>query len=411
MRIAVDARSVFPGCGGIGRYTQNLAAHMPALSPQDEFVLFCCTAKGAMRVAQAPNTREEVFQTGMMDAMWEQLSLPNELARVEADAYHSPMFTLPAVTACPTVVTIHDVVFETHPEWVGDKLCSYLSKWSRFAAQTATRIVTVSEFSKQEIVRVYGVDPNRVDVTLEAADRRFFPIEERDHVERVAAKHGLPEQCLLYVGSMETKKNIENLLVAFKRAVDQAGLPHKLALVGGRGGQALDLDALLDRHGCRELVVRPGYVPDGDLPFIYNAAEAFIYPSLYEGFGLPPLEAMACGVPVISSNATSLPEVVGDAGVLVDPEDTDSMAEAIAGVLTDEGQRSDLRQKGLTRAAEFSWEQTARQTLDVYRQAVEGDDASPDPQPQPEPVVLPADPLASADAEPEGEEADPEQPE
>lgn len=371
MRIAIDARSVFPGRGGIGQYTQNLAANLARVDPTNEYLLFCCTAKGNMRIAQGPNVREAVFETGMMDVMWEQLTLPNELTHAGVDLYHSPMFALPAIRVCPMVVTIHDVVFETHLEWVDERLCYYLRKWARFSAKQAKRIITVSEFSKQEIVRTYGVAEDRVDVTYEAADPRFYPIEDREMLRQVTAKHGLPQEFLLYVGSLEAKKNVENLLAAFRKAKADAKLADQLVLVGGKGGQAMDVDALLEKHECRDDVVLTGYVPDQDLPWVYNAAKAFIYPSLYEGFGLPPLEAMACGVPVICANATSLPEVVGDAAVLVESKDVAEMASAIANVLGDETVRSDLRDKGLARAAAFSWEKTAKQTLEVYRRVME----------------------------------------
>jgi glycosyltransferase involved in cell wall biosynthesis len=234
----------------------------------------------------------------------------------------------------------------------------------------ATHIIAVSEQSKRDVGDAYGIVPGKVTVIHEAADPRFRP-QAAEAVAAVRARYGLPGRYLLFVSTIEPRKNLPRLLEAFER-VHAAGLTDALVIVGKRGWLYEDFFAALERSPVREAVLLPGFVPDVDLPAVYAGAQALAFPSLYEGFGLPVLEAMACGTPVVCSNTSSLPEVAGDAALLVDPGDTDAIAEALGCLLTDPGLSQELRARGLEQAGRFSWHRAACETLDVYRRLVPG---------------------------------------
>jgi len=369
VRIVLDCRCVFSGCGGIGRYARHLTEALAKVNDYDQFVVLRSEGRsdGAM-VAQA-NFREVPVEAAMLDADWEQMQLPSLLQELEADLYHNPTFALPVVRVCRQVATIHDVVFRDRPDLVQPSLRDYLDRATAGAVQAADRLITVSEHSRERLTYVYGVDTSKVDVTPEAADPRFRPLYGGAMENEFRQRYAIRGPHLLYVGSLEPKKNIDNLLAAFVRAKGEHELPHLLVLAGGGGGMPYDAHEAVEAFDADGSVIITGYLPEEYLPYAYNAADAFIYPSLYEGFGLPPLEAMACGTPTIVSDATSLPEVVGEAALLVDPEDVDAMAGAIGTLLTDRDLQQELSDRGLQRAGEFSWQATALRTLDTYRRA------------------------------------------
>ncbi len=367
MRIIIDCRCVFTGCGGIGRYARNLVAAIARVNDYDELVVLRSEGRADGPLAHQPNYTERTVPAGMLDEDWEQMQLPSLLEDLGADLYHNPTFALPAVRVCGQTATVHDVVFRDRPDLVEAGLRDYLDRATAITAQVADRIITVSEYSRQRLATLYGVDPGKIDVTPEAAEPQFRPLYGGAMENELRKRYGIDGPYLLYVGSLEPKKNIERLLAAFVKAREEFRLPHMLVLAGGGGGMSFDPDEAVAAYGAEGCTVMTGYLPDAYLPYAYRAAEAFIYPSLYEGFGLPPLEAMACGTPTIVSNVTSLPEVVGDAALLVDPEDTDAMADAIGSLLTSEATRREYSARGVKRAAGFSWQAAALRTLDTYR--------------------------------------------
>ena len=371
MRIVIDCRCVFDGCGGIGTYARQLASALALINDADEFVLLRTGGRPLSPVTDAPNFRDYTVEAAMLDADWEQLQLPSVLEELEADLYHNPTFALPIVAPCHTVTTIHDVVFERRPDLVSPSLCQYLARWSRVAARVADRIITVSHYSRCAIEHVYDVDPTRIDVTYEAVDlARFTPEYKGPIADEFRARYGIAGPFILYVGALEPKKNIDNLLAAFARAARSHGIPHQLVLAGGVGGMRYDADEAAQAFGVPERTIVTGFLPDRYLPAAYRAADVFVYPSLYEGFGLPPLEAMACCTPTLVSSATSLPEVVGEGALLVDPLDVPAMADALVRLAEDGALRTGLAERGLKRAKEFSWQATALDTLASYRHAV-----------------------------------------
>lgn len=378
-RIAIDCRSVFPGMGGIGHCTRSLVRAIAEADGSHDYVLVTTDRGGAGRLVEGTpaagrNFRELSFPAGMIDERWEQLQLPTVLADNDIDLYHSPCFALPVVeTTRARVATVHDVVFRARPELVDAGLRGYLDRWTEHSLDVADAIVTVSEFSKREIVGAYGAPAEKVHVIYNGIGPEFQGREAGDAGKQLREKHALPERFVLYVGSLEAKKNIDRLLDAFSILVKEgrAG-DRELVLAGGRGGQAYDVEAAIDRAGVREHVIVTGYVADEDVPVLMNMADLFVYPSLYEGFGLPPLEAMACGTPTVVSDAACLPEVVGDAALVAPAEDATGLAAVVERALGDKTLRGKLSQLGPKRAADFTWQRAARETLALYESLIGG---------------------------------------
>jgi glycosyltransferase involved in cell wall biosynthesis len=283
--------------------------------------------------------------------------------------FHAPGFVLPLFNSLPGVVTVHDLAYLLYPAHFPTKRRHYFQWLVPPSLRRARRIITVSENSKRDLCRLLAVPEEKVRVIYNGVEPQFRVATQPALVERVRAKYELPPKIVLSVGVLEPRKNLERLVQAFA-LLRQRGIEHRLVLVGAAGWGYENLLRLPRELGLDDAVRFLGFVSQADLPLLYNAADLFVYPSLYEGFGLPALEAMACGTPVVVSHVSSLPEVVGDAGVLVDPHSVEGIAEAIYRCLRSDGLREELREAGLKQAARFSWHEAARQTLQVYREVL-----------------------------------------
>jgi len=281
-----------------------------------------------------------------------------------ARLFHATEHLLPPLRGVPTVLTVHDMIFKLFPEHQKPLNYRYLNATMPLYCRRAGAIVTVSEASKRDIVTHYGLDPARITVIYEAAAPEFRPAP-LDVADAARRRYGLPERYVIVVGTIEPRKNLVRLLEALQRLRD-GGLTLPLVVVGSKGWLYDDLFARLEALPLRHDVHLPGYVPTADLPLLYNAATVAAMPSVYEGFGLPVLEAMACGTPVVSSDASCLPEIGGDAARYFDPYDVEAMAEALRAVWTDAELMAEMRTRGLVQAARFSWARAARETLAVY---------------------------------------------
>jgi glycosyltransferase involved in cell wall biosynthesis len=299
--------------------------------------------------------------------VWEQALQPGALRADGVDLLHAPVNVGPLVRTCPLVVTVHDLSFLLYPETFRPMQRLYHSVLARWTARHAERIIAVSESTRADLVRLFGVPAERVAVVPNgvAPSYRTLPASE---VEAFRRCQGLPERFLLCVGTMEPRKNMPRLLEALARVPEAP----PLVVCGGRGWYYDTIYATIERLGLRERVHLAGFIAQAELPLWYNAATWFVYPSLYEGFGLPALEALACGTPAIVSRTSSLPEVVGDAAILVDPEDVDGLASALACALQDVDLAAALREAGPRRAAAFSWSRTAEGTAALYRAVLAG---------------------------------------
>jgi len=301
--------------------------------------------------------------------LWEQLVLPLALRQIEADLLHAMAFVAPLWETCPFVVTVYDLSFVHYPQLFRPLNRHYLSLFGRRSARRARRVITISESTRQDVIRAWGVPPERVDVVYCGVDPTFRPLPPAQ-LDAFRRQHGLPEHFVLFLGTLEPRKNLDTLLEAYAlwcRAQPSAPL---LVIAGAKGWYFQHVFASVERLSLDDRVRFVGYVPAEELPGWYGTADVFIYPSQYEGFGLPVLEAMACGTPVITSDRSSLPEIAGDAGCLVPPDDTLQLAESMRQVWNDRELRQAMRERGLARAARFSWEQTAHQTVACYDRAL-----------------------------------------
>jgi glycosyltransferase involved in cell wall biosynthesis len=297
------------------------------------------------------------------------VDLPAAARRCRADVIHSTYFAPPRA-ACARVVTVHDVSFLAHPEWFTRRDLTVLNAGVRFAVRRAERLIVPSQHARGELVARLAVPERRIVVTPEAADARFRPLDDAAS-EALLGRYGLSRPFVLSVGNQQPRKNMGRLLQAWK-LLRQAGHDSgcRLVIAGGHHGRRENLATLVDALDLSECVTLLGYVPNDDVPGLYGAAEALAFPTLYEGFGLPLLEAMACGTPVACSNVTSLPEVASDAAVYFDPLDVTAMAVTLGAILSDAELRAALRRRGLARAAHFTWRECARATVDAYEEAV-----------------------------------------
>jgi glycosyltransferase involved in cell wall biosynthesis len=351
---------------GINWYIHNLLRHLPEVDPEIRFTVFLSERRFSatpglqVQLSRLPTHRPPVR------ILWEQGLQPWALRPTKVQLLHGPAFVGPLLSSVPFVVTVHDLSFLLYPEGFRKPNRLYLTSFTRWSVQRARRVIAVSDSTRRDVVRLYGISPDKVDVVHNGVDPCFQPLPASE-ITAFKVKQGLPERFLLFVGTLEPRKNVIRLIESYAQL--PADRP-PLMLVGGKGWLYDEIFARVETLGLGDNVRFAGFVPPEDLPKWYNAATLFVYPSLYEGFGLPPLEAMACGTPVVTSTASSLPEVVGPAGLSVDPTDTEALTEAMDQVLRDQDLQDKMRAAGLVQAQGFSWQETARRTADSYRRAL-----------------------------------------
>jgi glycosyltransferase involved in cell wall biosynthesis len=364
VRIGIDARKLHDF--GIGTYIRNLLRQLSRLDRDSEFVVLCRPDDRESLASLGENFRP-LPETSRNYSIAEQLTVPLALRREKVTLFHAPHYVLPPLVRCRSVVTIHDCIHLMFPQYLPNRLAlTYARASIRLAARHATRVMTVSESSKRDILRFVDLPPDKIDVIYNAYDERFGIEPREEDVVRVRERYQLHDEFVLYAGNVKPHKNLERLITAF-HLVRQRGLDHlKLVLIGDEISKYAALRRAVHRYQLHQYVRFLGYLPEETLAVMYRLSGVFVFPSLYEGFGLPPLEAMASGTPVVTSNVSSLPEVAGDAAVLVDPYDPEALADAMTRVLTDEALRKDLRRRGLERARQFSWEQSVRRVREIY---------------------------------------------
>jgi glycosyltransferase involved in cell wall biosynthesis len=352
LRIGFDGRDLLRKRTGV----VNNAVHLARLlkdHPEGEFLVY---ADDFIDPRIEPPDGVPLRRLKAPPIAWKHLALPLALLRDRVDVFHSPTSTLPLVAPCREVVTIHDVFAAIEPAWFSPSMARQLRATQRRAAQTATTVIAVSERTKRDLVERFDVPATRIRVVPNGLDHTRFRPHAVD-AERIAQSYGVPHPFILCVGSLMPWRNAPRLLEAASR------LNMGLLFVGRDIWGTDPTQRLAAAHGW-DWARFAGYVDDVALPDLYSAASVFAYPSLYEGFGIPPLEALACGTPVVGSTAGALPEVLGDAALLIDPYDTDALAQALDAAAHDDGT---LRQRGLQRAAQFDWQSTAEQTWQVYQ--------------------------------------------
>ncbi len=363
MRIGIDARMTHYRRAGISQYTLQLIEGLARCDTDDEFVILQ-SRKSKEPILERPNFVTRRLYTPSHHRL-EQVFLPLEITHLRMDVLHSTDFIPPFRRNCRSVITVHDLVFLMYPDLLTKESARYYGQIDQ-AVRHTDAIIAVSQATKMDVIRLLGVPEKKITVIYEAASPIFRPLNREEVAERVRERFGLDSDFLLFVSTIEPRKNVPNLLRAFRLLLDNYHPKAKLVLAGEKGWLFQDVFELADKLNLREDALFLGRVSTEELLWLYNGARALVAPSLYEGFGLPPLEAMACGTPVITSNLSALPEVVGDAGVLVDPKDVDALAVAMWRILSDEPLRASLISKGFKRAAVFSWEKAAQETWALY---------------------------------------------
>lgn len=374
MTIYYDIAAAVHRHPGLGRYAESLARAL-LVKHGDALQLFYYGDAGAAPPAgleRLPRERVVAGRKRWRMQVWAGQLLRRSFDRLlpGASLYHATEHLLMPLRGVPTVLTVHDLLFRTFPRYHKAQNYIYLNLAMPLYCQRADAIIAVSEHTKQDLVRSYHVDPDRVTVIYEAAAAHLRPMS-REEIKAARARYSLPERYLMTLCAVEPRKNHAGFLRAFERLTAED--PGLYWLIGGSKGWLYEgFFAALERSPARERVILPGHIPDADLAAVYGGALAFVFPSFGEGFGLGPLEAMACGTPVLSSDATSLPEVGGGAARYFDPHDTEGMVEATRAVVGDPALRTEMRKKGLAQAARFSWERAACETWALYERVMEG---------------------------------------
>ncbi|HKY23374.1 MAG TPA: glycosyltransferase family 1 protein [Vicinamibacterales bacterium] len=355
--------------GGPESYDTCLARALARVDRTNGYTVYCVTgeAVGAFAIDQ-PNFEFRVLRPR---SRWVSIpvSLPCALLRHPPDLFHAT-YVPPPLFPGRLIFTLLDLSMFSHPHLYPPLVRLRLQMLIRSAIRRATRILTISEFSRQCLLDRFHYPEEQVTVTPLGVDPQFQPCAP-ERVEALLQSYEIREPYILHVGRLQARKNLVRLLEAFARLVDQERIPHKLVLVGRESWEAQEIFEAMDRLQIRSRVIHVGYAPTDALPMFYSGASAVVFPSLFEGFGLPVLEAMACGAPTVTSTVTSLPEVAGDAAVLVDPYSVEDIAAGIYKVLSDRGACEDMKRRGLARAATFTWARTAEQTVDAYRRAMQ----------------------------------------
>jgi len=353
---------------GVSSYINYLLTYLPDADPNIEFHAY-------LHDQELPCHRWRVHRSFLptdnpwIRILWEQFMQPVLLRRHANDVVHGPVYVAPLVCSCPRIITVHDLSFVRCPEYLPSLKSRYLRLFTRLSAHRASKIIAVSTSTKRDLLQWLDLESDRVEVIHHGVEDVYRPIQDHRQIAEFRQRRHLPEKMILFVGTLEPRKNVEILIQAYGRLKRGGAIPHTLVIGGAKGWAYKRIYASIGELGLSDQVFFAGFLPRKELPLWYNAADLFVYPSLYEGFGLPPLEAMACGTPVITSNTTSLPEVVGGAAITVDPLDVEGLADAMYSVLSSGSLREWLSQAGRERARQFTWERTARATALVYRQA------------------------------------------
>ncbi len=333
---------------------ENLVESLKKVDSENDYILI------------APDSERDLSTPQRL--VWDQWTFPRQAAKAKVDILHQPCFSAPLFYRGKIVITIHDLISHFFSKNIPQGSRFYFSKWMPLTYGKADKIIAISENTKKDIMSLLKIPEEKIVVIHSAVSEEFRPMVDTGKVAAIKAKYGISGKYILDVGTLEPRKNLPFLVKAFDLAVHRGGIEHSLVLTGKKGWYYENLFNLIKELNLGQRVILPGYVADEDLPALYNGADLFCFPSLYEGFGFPPLEAMSCGTPVVAAKNSSIPEVVGEAGLLLSLKDADLWAKNIVKVLASPKKLAELRHKGLERAKEFSWEKTARETSKVYNE-------------------------------------------
>lgn len=369
-RVALNAQLLAGEAGyrsaGIHGYLYGLLSELENADDRFEYTVYVSDAQVPMGDGTRVISTGEATRQPLRRIVWEQFAQPVAAIREKFDLVHGLAFAIPLFATVPSVVTVHDLSFIKRPQHLQRSRRMYLSLFTRLSCQRARRVIANSQNTRNDLIDIYGLDPNRVDVAYPGLAAGFTRPSD-DAIENFRQKHGLPDRYILYLGTIEPRKNLSGLIRAYHKVMPDGV---KLICAGGKGWFFEDVfQTVQELHLSRD-VIFPGYVPGDELPLWYAAASVFVYPSSYEGFGIPVLEALACGVPTITTQAASMPEAAGDAALLVPPNDEDALADALRRLLNDTELAESFAAKGPAQAARFRWIDSARSTTNTYARAL-----------------------------------------
>lgn len=373
MKIGIDARAArwYRGTG-IGTYTYQLIWNINFMDKLNKYLLFL-PDENISDLEPGENMDVKAISEDRKDNFWEEIDIPNLLSNTGIDIYLVPQngIGLPIDKPCPFVITLHDIIPYKMPETVGPQYLEIYTKEIPNIIKRCDSIITVSNYSKEDISKVLNFPKEKIFVTHLAAEDIYYPRNKVKCREYIKEKYNIEDNFILYIGGFSPRKNIKGLIEAFSKIKSKIPENFKLVILGKKGRSYYDYRDLSHSLNLKDDVIFTGYVPVEELPIFYNAAYVFCYPSFYEGFGLPPIEAMACGTPTISSNVTSMPEILGDAVLYVNPYDISDLAEKLLNVIEDKKLHDEMYFKGIRRANEYSWKKTAVETIDALRKISE----------------------------------------
>lgn len=372
MRIAIDCRWITTDTGGIRHYTLNLIKHLAAVDITNEYNLIYDdenTKKEILKYAGKPPNLSFLNFTPLPFSLRSQFFLPSLLNRISADLFHSPNFMMPLMSMkCKKIICVHDLIPYLFPEFCEKslkiKIYPVFKTLMRMVINHADVIIAPSMNTRKDILKTFGTHGSKIEIIYLGADECFKNLADNTRINEIRKKYNITKKAVLYVGRQDPSKNIINLVKAFESVRRET--PCQLVISGKKDNRYPGPYELAEKSPYREDIIFTGFIPHGELPALYRACDIFAFPTLYEGFGLPPLEAMTCGVPVITSNVSSLPEIMDDAAVMIDPRSVKEISSAIKKLLIDNDFRLKMSNKGLEQAKKFSWETTAIETLKVY---------------------------------------------
>lgn len=366
MKIAIDARGInwYKGTG-IGTYTDRILAYMIKKHPENFYHIYWSGNKYTN--FNRENTKI-IMASKRQHRFFEQYYFPCNLKKENIDIYHIPQngIGISENIDCKKVITVHDLIPYILPETVGKGYLSKFLKEMPKIINIADAIITVSECSKRDILKFFPIDKNKIFVTPLAADKKYRPMDKELCRNKIKSEYNIDKPFILYVGGFSSRKNVSSLIDAFCRVYKNLDSDHDLVIVGSNKDELENLKSLCSNLSVSKNIKFTGFVRESMMPIFYNASDLFVYPSLYEGFGLPPLEAMSCGTPVITSDISSIPEVTGDSAILIDPNDIESLMYSIEAILNEASIQNELSLKGLKRSKSYSWEKTSEETLKIY---------------------------------------------
>lgn len=369
MNIGIEANSYYKNTAGSGVFTRNIIDELKKFDNEARVFLFANNRHSEMDITKKKNIFRRIYN-GIYDIFWMQVLLPIKLKQNKIDVLYCPAYLGPIFAPCPVVLTLFDMNYKRYPQTCDFMFRKYLQFLLPITKKSAKKIITISEFSKSEIVSLLNIDPSKIEIILLGAHEKFRCNKNQIEIEKVKTKYGISGDFILTVGTLEPRKNMAKLVDAFNIIKKDLNIKHKLVICGGKGWYYDNIFTTIKDNGLEKEIVFTGYVDDEDLPVLYSAADIFAFPSIYEGFGLPVLEAMSCGCPVVASNTSSIPEVTGDAAVLVTPFDSNDIAKGLLQVINNMDFKNELIKKGLERSKIFSWHSAAKKLLNIFKTTI-----------------------------------------